>query len=151
MFMGAKESNKSDRTKAREAFFIEFAKAIRSKFPKVPLIVTGGFRSRQGMESALVEGGCDMVGLGRPAALNPSLPKNIVFNKEIKDEDAKLYAKRVEMSWLQKQAPAAIGAGAESVSCFPPLSALVAIVGLITDLSFDYSLGTARRSPSWRI
>ncbi|ROV99050.1 hypothetical protein VMCG_06582 [Cytospora schulzeri] len=114
MFMGAKESAKSDRTKAREAFFIEFAKAIRSRFPKVPLIVTGGFRSRQGMESALVEGGCDMVGIGRPAALNPTLPKNIVFNKEVKDEDAKLYAKKVEMPWLARQAPPAIGAGAES-------------------------------------
>ncbi|KUI56241.1 NADH oxidase [Cytospora mali] len=114
MFMGAKESAKSDRTKAREAFFIEFAKSIRSRFPNVPLIVTGGFRSRQGMESAVVEGGCDMVGIGRPAVLNPSLPKNIVFNKEVKDEDAKLYAKRIEVPWIAKMAPPAIGAGAES-------------------------------------
>lgn len=114
MFMGAKESAKSDRTKAREAFFIEFAKAIRSRFPKVPLIVTGGFRTRLGMESALTAGGCDMVGVGRPAALNPHLPKNIVFNKEVKDEDAKLYVKKVEIPWLARQAPPAIGAGAES-------------------------------------
>ncbi|ROV92309.1 hypothetical protein VSDG_07284 [Cytospora chrysosperma] len=114
MFVGAKESAKSDRTKAREAFFIEFAKAIRSRFPNVPLIVTGGFRTRLGMESALTAGGCDMVGVGRPAVLNPHLPKNIVFNKEVKDEDAKLYVKKVEIPWLARQAPPAVGAGAES-------------------------------------
>jgi 2,4-dienoyl-CoA reductase-like NADH-dependent reductase (Old Yellow Enzyme family) len=132
MFMGAKESAKSDRTKAREAFFFDFAKAIRSRFPNLPLIVTGGFRTRLGMESALTKGGCDMVGVGRPAALNPHLPRNIVLNKEIKDEDAKLYAKKVEMPWLARQAPPAIGAGAESVSSYPPppfSSCLVAHAG----------------------
>lgn len=130
--MGAHESAKSDRTKAREAFFIEFAKAIRSRFPKVPLIVTGGFRTRQGMESALTEGGCDMTGLGRPAALNPSLPTNIILNKEVKDEDAKLYARKIQAPWVaRKLAPPAIGAGAESVSSDPPLPVCV---GLIADM-----------------
>lgn len=121
--MGAKESAKSDRTKAREAFFIEFAKAIRSRFPQVPLIVTGGFRTRQGMETALIDGACDMVGIGRPAVLNPSLPINTVLNKEVKDEDAKLYARKIEAPWLaRKLAPPAIGAGAESVSLIPNTS-----------------------------
>lgn len=120
MFLGTPDANKSDRTKAREAFFIEFAKAIRSRFPKVPLIVTGGFRSRQGMEAALVDGGCDMVGIGRPAVLNPTLPHNIVFNKEVKDEDAKLYARRIQAPWLARQIAPAIGASAESVSLLVP-------------------------------
>ncbi|ROW14970.1 hypothetical protein VPNG_03444 [Cytospora leucostoma] len=114
MFLGTEDSKKSDRTKAREAFFIEFAKAIRSRFPQVPLIVTGGFRTRLGMEAALEQAGCDIVGIGRPAVLNPHLPKNTIFNKEVKDEDAKLYARKIEPSWLGKLAPPAIGAGAES-------------------------------------
>ncbi|KAJ4418770.1 hypothetical protein N0V82_005335 [Gnomoniopsis sp. IMI 355080] len=112
--IGAEE--KSDRTKAREAFFLEFAKSIRSSFPNVPLMVTGGFRTRQGMEAAVVEGGCDLVGIARPAALNPTLPKNVVFNSEVKDEDARLFTKKVKVPWIMKQIGPGVGSGAESVS-----------------------------------
>ncbi|KAK2604169.1 hypothetical protein N8I77_007120 [Diaporthe amygdali] len=107
-------AEKSDRTKAREAFFLEFAKAIRHKFLDLPLMVTGGFRTRQGMEAAVAEGGCDFVGIGRPAVLNPSLPNNIVFNKEVKDEDARLYVKKVQVPWIAKVIAPGVGAGAES-------------------------------------
>lgn len=108
---------KSDRTKAREAFFLEFAKAIRDKFPSVPLMVTGGFRTRQGMETAVAEGACDLVGVARPAALNPSLPKNVVFNPEVKDADARLFVKRISPPWYANWIGPSVGAGAESVSC----------------------------------
>lgn len=111
-------AEKSDRTKAREAFFLEFAKAIRHKFLDLPLMVTGGFRTRQGMEAAVAEGGCDFVGIGRPAVLNPSLPNNIVFNKEVKDEDASLYVKKVQVPWIAKVIAPGVGAGAESVSLY---------------------------------
>ncbi|EGY23372.1 hypothetical protein VD0002_g3026 [Verticillium dahliae] len=105
---------KSERTKAREAFFLDFAAAIRDQFPDVPLVVTGGFRTRQGMESAVRDGGCDAVGVGRPAVLNPSLPLNTVFNKEIDDASAKLYAKKIESPWfLQKIGLKNVGAGIE--------------------------------------
>ena len=55
---------KAASTVAREAFFLDFAKAIREKFRSVPLMVTGGFRTRQGMEAALREDACDIIGLG---------------------------------------------------------------------------------------
>lgn len=114
---GGKEfAEKSDRTKAREAFFLEFAKAIRHRFPDLPLIVTGGFRTRRGMEAAVAEGGCDMVGIGRPAIANPSLPSNIIFNKEVSDDDARLYLQKVKVPWIAKMISPAVGAGAESVS-----------------------------------
>lgn len=118
MFLGTADApEKSARTQARESFFLEFAKAIRGKFPDVPLIVTGGFRTRQGMEAAVAGGDCEMVGVGRPACLNPALPKNFLFNPEVKDQDAKLYAKRIEPPWLVKKLGFhAIGAGVESVS-----------------------------------
>lgn len=116
MVRGIKEEKKSDRTKAREAFFIDFAKAIRDKFPKLPLMLTGGFLSRQGMEAAVLEAGCDLVGLGRPAVLNPILPKTVIFNPEVKDEDAKLFVKHIEAPWIAKQIGAGVGAGAVSVS-----------------------------------
>ncbi len=109
---------KSDRTIAREAFFLEFAKILRKEFPDVPLMVTGGFSSRLGLERAVADGDCDLVGLGRPAATNPSLPNNIIFNAEIKDQDATLYRKQNKTPWILKQlGMASVGAGIDSVGC----------------------------------
>ncbi|KAH6972492.1 hypothetical protein BKA56DRAFT_692787 [Ilyonectria sp. MPI-CAGE-AT-0026] len=105
----------SERTAARESFFLDFAKEIRAKLPNMALIVTGGFQSRQGMELALNEGACDMIGMGRPAVLNPSLPLNIIFNKEVPEADAKVYRKKITPPWLLKAlAPKSVGAGFES-------------------------------------
>jgi len=114
---GAEDAEeKSDRTKAREAFFLEFAKILRKEFPEVPLMVTGGFSSRLGLERAVADGDCDLVGLGRPAVTNPLLPNNIIFNAEIKDQDATLYRKKNKTPWIFKQlGMAAVGAGIDSV------------------------------------
>jgi 2,4-dienoyl-CoA reductase-like NADH-dependent reductase (Old Yellow Enzyme family) len=117
---GGAEEEKSDRTKAREAFFLEFARAIRSEFPDVPLMVTGGFSSRGGMEQAVADGDCDLVGLGRPAVLNPTAPRSVIFNPEVKDQDATLYRKKNKTPWLLKQVGlGVIGAGMDSVSSAP--------------------------------
>ncbi|ETS73554.1 hypothetical protein PFICI_14500 [Pestalotiopsis fici W106-1] len=96
----SEENTKSARTKAREAFFLEFAQAIRKDVPDVPLMVTGGFRTRQGLEAALRDGGCDLVGLGRPACVKPLLPKEVILNKEVKDEDAVFHVKRIQPPWI---------------------------------------------------
>ncbi|KAL2256359.1 hypothetical protein VTK26DRAFT_1790 [Humicola hyalothermophila] len=79
-------------------------------------MVTGGFTSRTGMETAVAGGDCDMVGLGRPAVINPVLPKNIVFNPEVKDDDAVLYRKKIETHWLQKKLGFSMaGAGMDTI------------------------------------
>ena len=51
-------------TRQREAYFIEYAEQIR-KVATMPLMVTGGFRTRAAMDEALA-GACDVIGLGRP-------------------------------------------------------------------------------------
>ncbi|KAM0352341.1 hypothetical protein ACHAPU_002006 [Fusarium lateritium] len=113
MFTGTGEK-KSASTAARESFFLEFAREMRAKLPNVPLMVTGGFRSRAGMEDALTEGACDLIGLGRPAIINPSLPVNTILNKEVKTEDASLYARRIQTPWILKRfGPKSIGSGVE--------------------------------------
>ncbi|KID83937.1 Aldolase-type TIM barrel [Metarhizium guizhouense ARSEF 977] len=123
MMIGKANPPVSERTAAREAFFIEFAHAIRDRFKGVPLMVTGGFRSRQGMEAAIKDGGCDLVGIGRPAILNPFLPKNTIFNKEVKDEAARLYVKSVAPSWLSSVlGMRSIGGAAETVSVPLPMT-----------------------------
>lgn len=103
---------------------------MREKFSNVPLILTGGFRTRLGMEAAITEGVCEMIGLGRPAVLNPTLPKNTVFNSEVNDADARLYVKKVPTPWILKFLLPRVGAGAESVSApFHSLHVITHIVG----------------------
>lgn len=111
------EKHVSASTTAREAFFLDFAKAIRQRHPDLVLMVTGGFRSRKGMEAALRGGGCDLVGIARPAAVRPQLPKEIILNRHVPDDEATIYVAKIEPSWLLKQIPVkSIGAGAQSVS-----------------------------------
>lgn len=81
-------------TVAREAFFLEFAEQVRARYPDIPLLVTGGCRSRAGMERALRNGSCDMVGLGRSAAVAPGLPKVLLLNVEVDDEHARINLQR---------------------------------------------------------
>ena len=49
----------------REAFFIDFAGKVR-EVSSVPLMVTGGFRSRDFCEEVLKNGEVDFVGMARP-------------------------------------------------------------------------------------
>lgn len=57
-------------TLAREAYFVDFAKAMHGQL-KVPLMVTGGFRTRAAMEEALQQGAAEVIGLGRPLCGQP--------------------------------------------------------------------------------
>lgn len=58
-------------TRDREAYFLEYARAVRDVAGGVPLAVTGGNRTRTAMESALASGDCDMIGIGRPSCTTP--------------------------------------------------------------------------------
>jgi 2,4-dienoyl-CoA reductase-like NADH-dependent reductase (Old Yellow Enzyme family) len=64
-------------TRVREAYFLDYAEAIR-KVAKMPLMVTGGFRSRAGMEAALASGACDMIGLARPLCTDPACARALL-------------------------------------------------------------------------
>jgi 2,4-dienoyl-CoA reductase-like NADH-dependent reductase (Old Yellow Enzyme family) len=67
------EAQVRDSTREREAMFLEYAKSIRP-VARMPIMVTGGFRTLAGMESALTGGHTDMVGLARPFCLDPDFP-----------------------------------------------------------------------------
>ena len=64
-------------TRRREAYFLDFTANIRA-VAKMPLMVTGGFRTRQGMEAALEAGELDLVGIGRPLIVDPGLPAKLI-------------------------------------------------------------------------
>ena len=78
--MGSKTSEGAavaESTVRREAYFMEYAEQIR-KVSKMPLMVTGGFRSKAGMEAALASGALDVIGLGRPMCVETDLPAKIL-------------------------------------------------------------------------
>ncbi len=71
------EETKRETTRAREAYFLTYAEEIR-KVAAMPLMVTGGFRTRAGMEEAIASGACDLCGLARPLCVDPDFPRKII-------------------------------------------------------------------------
>ena len=69
-------------TIAREAYFIDYAAKIRAA-AKMPVMVTGGFRSVAGMNDALSRGDTDLIGIGRPMLADPELPKRILAGEAL--------------------------------------------------------------------
>lgn len=78
---GTMQEQKKASTVAREAYFLEFAEKVRSTV-KVPLMVTGGFRSAAGMNAALRSGALDVVGLARLLAIDPDAPAALLQGRD---------------------------------------------------------------------
>ncbi|MBC7277192.1 NADH:flavin oxidoreductase/NADH oxidase family protein [Nocardioides sp.] len=76
-FMGVPAEPVAASTRAREAYFLDFAEKVRGRL-SVPLMLTGGFRTAAGMAEALESGAVDIVGLARPTALEPDLPRRLL-------------------------------------------------------------------------
>ena len=103
------------RTAAREAFFLDFAKETRRRFPGLILMLTGGFRSRQGIQAALKGGACDIVGIGRPAVVCPNFPE-LIMDDKYTDEEAKVILGKVPTPlWARIFQIRVLGGGAETV------------------------------------
>jgi hypothetical protein len=73
--------HKKESTVKREAYFIEFAEQLRPLLKKTKVYLTGGFRTAGAMVSALEQGACDGVGLGRPLTAEPYLCKEILAGR----------------------------------------------------------------------
>ncbi|MCM3616024.1 NADH:flavin oxidoreductase/NADH oxidase family protein [Sutcliffiella horikoshii] len=123
--------NVKESTKNREAYFLEFATEAR-KVSKVPLVVTGGFRTMNGMKDAVLEEATSMVGLARPMAVYPYLPKELLQGKRevIELEPRKTGIKLVdqtamlELTWYSNQLER-IGNGQETNPRLSPKVALL--------------------------
>ena len=68
-------------TLAREAYFVDFAKAMRDQL-SIPIMVTGGLRRREVMNHVLETGGADMIGLGRPLCVDADGPNQLLGGKD---------------------------------------------------------------------
>ena len=68
-------------TREREAYFLEFAESARKRV-RVPLAVTGGFRSAEGMARAVESGAVDVVGLARSLCVDPGIPRKALSGQD---------------------------------------------------------------------
>ena len=64
-------------TRAREAYFVDFAEAMRKEI-NIPLMVTGGLRRLDAMNAALETGCADMIGIGRPMCVMTDAPAQLL-------------------------------------------------------------------------
>ncbi|TGK30531.1 NADH:flavin oxidoreductase/NADH oxidase family protein [Leptospira yasudae] len=73
----AMQGGESNGTRKREAYFLDFAKKARS-IAKMPLMSTGGFRSKNIMENAITSGAIDLIGIAAPFAFDPDCASRIL-------------------------------------------------------------------------
>lgn len=78
---GMVKSTQKASTVAREAYFLDFAEKARAAV-KVPLMVTGGFRTAAGMNDALRSGALDVIGLARLLAIDPDAPAALLTGQD---------------------------------------------------------------------
>lgn len=102
-----------DSTRIREAYFTEFAERVaKIEGTKCPLQLSGGFRSRTGMADAIFSGACDLIGLGRTAVLEPDIPKRLLLNEELGDDEALARPHIVKGQWFSNMIPVkVVGSG----------------------------------------
>ncbi|HEY0191996.1 MAG TPA: hypothetical protein VGC42_12840, partial [Kofleriaceae bacterium] len=92
----------------REAYFLDYAKQIRA-VTKLPILLTGGMRSRQVMEEALASGATDVIGVARPMAHTPDLPARLLDGTLAAAPVVKLRSRirmvddTVQIMWFQQQ------------------------------------------------
>jgi 2,4-dienoyl-CoA reductase-like NADH-dependent reductase (Old Yellow Enzyme family) len=66
-----------DSTREREAYFLDYARRIRA-VTGLPIMLTGGMRTRATMERVLAEGAIDVIGMARPLSHAPDLPRALL-------------------------------------------------------------------------
>jgi len=103
----------AESTRKREAYFLDYAKAICAA-ATMPVMVTGGFRSRAAMDEALSQGELDMIGIGRPMCVDADLPNRLMRGEwpEGRSYERDIDPPRAGLAWFCLQL-IAIGDGRE--------------------------------------
>lgn len=88
-------------TKRREAYFQEYCDKV-ARTLCAPLMLTGGFRTKDGMQAALSSRSCQVIGLGRSLAVEPDFS-----NRLLSDEKATSLVYPLSTGWgtLDKVVP----------------------------------------------
>ena len=91
-------------TRQREAYFLDYARSIR-KIAKMPLMVTGGFRTPAFIEEVLAAGHCDVIGIGRPMTTDMDLPGRWLAGESSEAIRHENRLKLSERRWLSGSSP----------------------------------------------
>jgi 2,4-dienoyl-CoA reductase-like NADH-dependent reductase (Old Yellow Enzyme family) len=124
-------------TIAREAYFLDYAKDIRTIF-NGPLMVTGGFRSTKGMNNALNENACDVIGIARPFCIDPDIA-NKLLNNNVSETPTLEKTMQLGPGWLGLNSPFSVikginGWGQQAFWCLN-------LIRMGEDLDPDLNLG----------
>ncbi|TKA73224.1 hypothetical protein B0A49_04893 [Cryomyces minteri] len=95
----------SESTRIREAYFTEFAERVQGLNSDIPIQLSGGFRSRTGMADAIASGVCSLIGLGRSAVLEPTLPRSVLLNPQYDDDAALAQSHAIKGLWFANWFP----------------------------------------------
>ena len=89
----------------REAFFLEYAKNVRTLAPSIPIMLTAGMRSAEVMADIIESGIVQVIGMGRPLAGMPDAPKKLLSGEL--DSIPRFYGESLpvmeQLRWFQKQ------------------------------------------------
>lgn len=116
----------------KEAYFAAFARRVRTRAAGVPLMLTGGIRRRSAMVDLLADGGVDVIGLGRPLAIDPDLTRRLLAGED--GIDLPRYALPTvagvagESEWYETQI-ARMGAGREPKPDLRAVTAATRFIG----------------------
>lgn len=72
------QDSRSESTKRREAYFLDYAAEVRGVMKDVPLMMTGGFRTASVIDEVVESGEVDVVGLARPFCVEPDLGRQLL-------------------------------------------------------------------------
>lgn len=89
--LGVEAKDVRDSTRRREAYFIEYAEQIKAN-ADVPVMITGGFRSRSVMQAAIDKGEVDVIGLARPLCTQADCANQLLAStiEQLDDYEQKL-------------------------------------------------------------
>lgn len=90
----------------RGAYFLDAARGVRAAAPRLPLMVSGGFRSPGAMARALRADDTDLLGVARPFCVEPGFPARLLAgsNEPLPSPERRL---RLASGWLGPNGPSA--------------------------------------------
>lgn len=127
--------NVKQSTQQREAYFMDYAEKVRARVA-APLLITGGFRTPEGINAALASGAMDMAGIARTLAIQPDFSQQMLDGENVESQvkPIKTGIKAVdkmammEVSWYTRQL-ARMGKGKDPVVDEGGFSSLLKVLG----------------------